>query len=48
MQDRHDLSDDEWEQLKPRLPSDPPRAGRWADHRRAINGILWRTRTGSP
>jgi transposase len=22
--------------------------GRWADHRKVINGVLWRTRTGSP
>jgi hypothetical protein len=23
-------------------------AARWADHRKVINGVLWRTRTGSP
>lgn len=30
------------------LPADPPRGGRWADHRTAINGILFRTRAGCP
>jgi hypothetical protein len=31
--------------LAPLLPCDPGRGGRWADHRRTINGILFRTRT---
>lgn len=48
MLDRHDLSDEEWERLKPLLPCDPGRGGRWADHRRTINGVLWRTRTSCP
>ena len=26
----------------------PRRGGRWQDHRRIINGVLWRTRTGAP
>jgi transposase len=30
------------------LPADPPRSGRWADHRMVINGIFFRTRTGCP
>ena len=30
------------------LPADPPRGGRWADHRKVIGGILFRTRTGCP
>lgn len=33
----------------PLLPDrSPRRGGRWADHRLVINGVLWRTRTGSP
>lgn len=49
MHDRHDLTDVEWEQLEPLLPDRTPRrGGRWCDHRSVINGVLWRTRTGSP
>src|SRR5260370_23448787 len=45
---RHDLSDEEWQRLRPLLPADPPRGGRWADHRMVINGIFFRTRAGCP
>jgi len=50
MHDRHDLTDEQWEQLKPLLPPEGAcRRGRpWTPHRQVINGILWRTRTGSP
>jgi transposase len=49
MHDRHDLSDEEWAQLEPFLPDRTPRrGGRWVDHRMVIDGVLWRTRTGSP
>ena len=41
-------SDAEWERLRGFLPSDPPRGGRWLDHRMVINGIFFRTRTGCP
>ena len=34
--------------LEPLLPRNPGRGGRWADHRRTINGILFRTRAGCP
>jgi transposase len=46
--DRHDLRDEEWERLAPLLPVDPGRGGRWADHRKTINGVFWRARTGCP
>jgi transposase len=47
--DRHDLSDQEWGRLEPLLPDrSPRRGGRWIDHRLVINGVIWRTRTGSP
>jgi transposase len=47
--DRHDLTELEWSRLRPLLPDrSPRRGGRWADHRVVINGVLWRTRTGSP
>ena len=49
MLDRHDLTDEEWARLEPLLPSqEPQRGGRWADHRRVINGVFWRTRCGLP
>jgi transposase len=47
--DRHDLTDEEWARLEPLLPDrSPRRGGRWADHRIVINGVIWRTRSGSP
>lgn len=49
MIDRHELTDEEWARLEPLLPDPTPRrGGRWTDHRQLINGVLWRTRTGSP
>jgi transposase len=47
--DRHDLTDAEWGRVAPMLPDRTPRrGGRWADHRQVLNGVFWRTRTGSP
>jgi transposase len=35
--------------LEPFLPDRAPRRGRpWRDHRKVVDGVLWRTRTGSP
>jgi transposase len=49
VQDRHDLTDEEWALLEPLLPDRSPRKARpWKDHRELVNGVLWRTRTGSP
>lgn len=49
MHDRHDLTEDEWALLEPLLPAQTPRRSRpWKDHRTVVNGVLWRTRTGSP
>ncbi|WP_107121898.1 IS5 family transposase [Streptomyces yokosukanensis] len=45
---RGDLSDAEWSRLKPHLPRNVGRGGRWKSHRRVINGILFRHRTGVP
>ncbi|MFJ7593413.1 IS5 family transposase [Streptomyces sp. NPDC097617] len=39
---------DEWARLVPHLPGSGRRGGRWNDHRRVINGILFRQRTGVP
>ena len=50
MQNRHDLSDEQWALLGPLLPVERRgvRGRPWAPHRPVVNGILWRTRTGSP
>ncbi|MFF5714430.1 MULTISPECIES: IS5 family transposase [Streptomyces] len=46
--ERGDLSDVEWALLEPHLPRNHGRGGRWQCHRRVINGILFRQRTGLP
>lgn len=46
---RGDLTNKQWEQLKPVLPPQKPHTGRPAlDHRTVMNGILWVLRTGAP
>lgn len=43
------ISDALWEVIEPVLPSSAGRRGRpWNDHRRTLEGIVWRYRTGSP
>ncbi len=47
--DHPELTDAQWERLRPLLPSQKPCTGRPAkDHRTVICGILWVLRTGSP
>jgi transposase len=49
MHERHDLTDEQWALLEPHLPDRTPRrGGQWVDHRLVVNGVMWRTRTGSP
>src|SRR6266545_938320 len=49
MRYRGELTDQEWKRLEPLLPAEKPDTGRPnADHRRIINGIVWRERTGAP
>jgi transposase len=47
-----DLTDEQWEVLKPLTPTGPRRAdgrGRpWRDPRDVLNGVLWVLRTGAP
>jgi len=47
---RGDLTDSEWEKLRPHLPPERPprRGGSYRDHRQVLNGILWILRTGAP
>lgn len=43
------ISDELWELIEPVLPSNAGRKGHpWGDHRRALEGIAWRVRTGAP
>ena len=43
------ISDDLWAVIEPVLPVNQCRRGRpWNDHRRTLEGIAWRFRTGSP
>jgi transposase len=44
---RHDLTDEEWSRLEPLLPVDAVQGARWKNHRTVINGIFFRTRTGT-
>ncbi len=47
--EKHELTDAQWERLRPLLPPQKPRTGRPAnDHRTVLNGLLWMLRTGSP
>ncbi|WP_436842786.1 IS5 family transposase [Streptomyces syringium] len=43
---RGDLTNAEWDRLESFLPPGGVRGGRWSDHRRVINGVLYRVRTG--
>lgn len=45
---RGELTDQAWERIKPLLPTNDRRGRPWKDHRRVINGILWKLRTGAP
>lgn len=43
------VSDEFWAVVEPLLPCSAGRRGRrWSDHRRVLEGICWRYRTGSP
>jgi transposase len=45
---RHELTDHAWAEIAPLLPSNGRPGGQWAEHRRAVNGILWKLATGVP
>ena len=44
---RNDLTEAQWRALAPHLSRNPKRGQAWSDHRRVIDGILWRLRTGA-
>jgi transposase len=45
---RHELTEAAWEQIQPLLPPPGRPGSQWADHRRVLNGILWKLATGVP
>ena len=46
---RGELTDEQWERLRPLLPPQKARRGRPPkDHRQIVNGLLWLNRTGAP
>ncbi len=45
---RGEVTDQAWAVIAPLLPSNGERGGQWEDHRRIVNGILWKLRTGAP
>lgn len=45
---RHELTDAQWQRIESLLPANGRPGGQWADHRRVINGVLFRARTGVP
>nr|WP_110944908.1 IS5 family transposase [Streptomyces niger] len=45
---RHELSDAQWQKIRPLLPANGLPGGQWSDHRTVVNGVLFRARTGVP
>ena len=45
---RGEVTDKAWEHIAPLLPENGGRGGQWQDHRKVVNGILWKLRTGAP
>src|SRR5262245_8165246 len=44
---RHELSDQQWEQITHLFPCNGKRGGQWKDHRLMLHGILWALATGA-
>ncbi|MGW5930517.1 IS5 family transposase [Streptomyces anulatus] len=42
------ITDAMWDRINVLMPADPVRGRRWADHRRTLEAIVWKYRTGSP
>ena len=49
MRKRHELTDEQWDKIKPLLPPEKPKTGRPnQEHRTMLNGMIWRAKTGTP
>lgn len=47
--ERRELTDEQWDRLRPHLPAQKPTTGKPNhDHRVIVEGILWRLRAGAP
>ena len=46
---RYEVSDEQWEQIKPYLGNNRKKMGRpQSDNRKLLNGLMWILRTGAP
>lgn len=46
---RYELTDEQFALIEPYLPMMKPTGGHpWGDHRRALNGLFWKLRSGAP
>ena len=46
---RYELTDEQFALLEPHLPKMSPAGGHpWGDHRRILNGLFWKLRSGAP
>lgn len=45
---RQEISDEVWVALEPLMPAPSGRSRPWTDHRLAIEGMVWKCRTGAP
>jgi transposase len=43
-----EIIDAAWEQIEPPLPENGRKGSWWGDHRTAVDGTLWKLRTGAP
>ena len=44
---RYELTDERYEMIQDLMPPSGLRVGRWNDHHRTLNGILWILHTGA-
>ena len=46
---RYELTDEQFALLEPYLPTMGPQGGHpWSEHRRILNGLFWKLRSGAP
>jgi transposase len=46
---RYELTDEQFALLEPFLPTMGPQGGHpWSEHRRILNGLFWKLRSGAP
>ena len=45
---RREISDQVWVVLEPLMPAASGRSRPWTDHRLAVEGMVWKYRTGAP